>query len=45
MPKLLNQPLTQEERRAILIKMGGMKPLTWAECDRLLDHIDHLEEV
>ncbi len=37
------QLLTREERTEIMQKMAAKVPLTWEECDRLLDHIDNLE--
>ena len=36
-------PLTNEERAEIMRKMEARKPLTWEECDRLIDQIELLE--
>jgi len=37
------EPLSPEERKVIMKKMEAKTPLTWEECDRLLDHIEYLE--
>lgn len=35
--------LSPEERKEIMRKMGAKVPITWDECDRMLDHIEYLE--